>query len=113
MTPEERSEYMKRYRAEHREELNANRRYYYKKHKKQIIAQNYKSGKKWRAANQERLKQYRKKYYEEHKNDPEFMKRRNASSQRWIEKNREKFNAYQREYRRKRRAMEKGGIEEK
>ena len=59
--------------------------------------------KKYAAANREQGKQY----YAEHKDDPEYKAKRGANYKRWREKNKDKWNAYQREYRRKR----KGGTE--
>ena len=105
MTKEERAEYMKKYRKEHREELNANRRYYYKRNKEKIKEQNKPSNRVYRESHREELKAYSKAYYASHKDDPEFKKKAYESEKRSIEKNREKWNAYYREYR-KRKALE-------
>ena len=90
MTKEERKEYMKKYRQEHREQINANRRY-------------------WAAQNLERYREYNRRnskaYYERHKDDPEFKAKCKESSKRWVENNRDRWNAYQTE-RYKRKAIE-------
>ncbi len=87
MTKEERKVYMKKYRQEHREQINANRRY-------------------WAAQNIERYREYNRRnahaYYEKHKDDPEFKAKLKEASKKWVEKNRERNRAYQRErYRQK------------
>ena len=51
MTKEERAAYMKKYRAEHREEIRANNRY-------------------WKAHNKDRVRETAKKCYERRKDDP-------------------------------------------
>jgi hypothetical protein len=52
----------------------------------------------------EKAREYGKKYYAEHKDDPEYKAKRNANTKRWIAENRDRWNAYRREYRRKRKA---------
>ena len=79
-TKEERAAYMKKYREEHREELNANRRYNRQRHP-------------------ERAKAVSKAYYERHKNDPEYKKRAKENTKRWIANNRDYWNAYCKDYR--------------
>lgn len=82
MTKEERAEYHKKYREEHREQINANQRY-------------------WRKHNPEKVKKQAKKdnakAYEKRKNDPEFKAMQNQRWKKWYDNNRDKFNAYCRE----------------
>lgn len=82
MTKEERAEYQKRYVAEHREEINANARYRYKKNPEVMDKQHKRM----------------KAYYEKHKNDPEYKAKQKERYKRWHEKNREQINAKKREY---------------
>jgi hypothetical protein len=100
-TKEYRAEYMKKYREEHREQLKANRRYYYQRNKKNILQPNPKAAEE----NNVRVK----RHYHSHKHDPEFKKKRNERVKRWIDNNRDRWNAYQREYYRKRKALEGQG----
>ena len=113
MTKEERAEYMKKYRKEHREQINANQRYYYKHRKEELIEKNRKRSKEYYYANKEKQSEYMKKYYAEHKDDPEFMKQKRRTFERWLNNNRDRYNAYQREYQRechrKRKALEVQG----
>ena len=83
MTKEELAEYHKKYREEHREQINANKRYWYKRNPEKAKAQ---------------AKRDNAKAYAKHKNDPERMAKRRESTKRWREKNRDKWNAYCREY---------------
>lgn len=81
MNKEEKAAYMKKYREEHLEEIKANRRYWYRQ-------------------NKERVKQYNKTYYETH----------GATCQaKWLEKNRDKWNAYMREYRKRKKLERSAG----
>lgn len=96
MTEEERkAEYMRKYRAEHREEINANARYW-KSHNKEKVNE-YQRRYKQTLEGREKNRMASKAYYDRNKNDPEFMAKKRANAQRWIENNRERFNAYQRE----------------
>jgi NAD+--asparagine ADP-ribosyltransferase len=65
MNPEERGAYMKKYREDHREEINARKRKYYADHKEE---QNKKALEYYMAHREEILAQ-RKKYYAEHKEE--------------------------------------------
>lgn len=82
MTKEELAEYQKKYREEHRAQINANKRY-------------------WRKHNPEKAKVQAKKdnakAYEKCKNDPKYKAKRNEYAKRWRENNRDKWNAYCRE----------------
>lgn len=75
--------------------------------------QNRKKGRIYRARyvekHPEAVRDQLSRYYEKHKDDPEFKAKRADICARWQEKNRDKWNAYQREYRRNRKA--KGGTE--
>lgn len=82
-TKEERAEYMKRYRQEHREELNASKRYRYRLNLERERA---------------RSRANAKIFYENHKNDAEFKRKRNENVKKWEAKNRERRNALQRAY---------------
>ena len=97
-TKEYRTEYMRKWRAEHREEM----REYYKQYRIKHFwdIKYYKSP-------PEKRKIYNKTYYEKHKNDEEFKKRSRECYKRWREKNRDKWNAYQREQKAKKRAEER------
>lgn len=59
MTKEERAAYMKKYRVEHREEINANRRYYYSRNKERFKSY-YQKGK---AKYRERWNAYQRARY--------------------------------------------------
>ena len=83
-TKEYRAEYMKKY----REQIKANRRYYYERHK---------------GANAPSSA-----YHALHKDDIIYKKKNRERVKRWREKNRDKYNAYFREYR-KRKALEEQG----
>lgn len=50
------------------------------------------------------IRERNKRYYAEHKDDPEYKAKHNELSKKWVEENRDRWNAYQREYRRKRKA---------
>jgi hypothetical protein len=82
MTKEERREYMRNYRAENREQINANKRYWLKRNPEKVKAQ---------------AKKDNAKAYEKCKNDPERMAKRREATKRWQENNRDKWNAYCRE----------------
>ena len=73
MTKEERAVYMRRYRAEHREQINANRRYWYKQNRKLH-------------PKKEKVKLTPTEY-----------------QRMWYEKNRNRWNAYQNQYQKARR----------
>lgn len=81
-TKEYRAEYMKNYRAENRDQINANKRYWLKHNPEKVKAQ---------------AKKDNKKFYEKHKNDPKYKARNAESTKRWRENNRDKWNAYCRE----------------
>lgn len=105
-TKEYRAEYMKKWREENKEQIKANRRYYYQHHKEKILEQNNPSGIAYRNLHREEINTKAKEWYYSHKNDPEFKKKAYANTKRWIENNRDKWNAYYREYKRKRKALE-------
>lgn len=87
-TKEERAEYMKRYRQEHREELNASKRYWYRLNLER---------------ERERSRANAKIFYETHKDNTEFKQKRCENVKNWIANNRERHNANQRKcYARKR-----------
>ena len=88
---EEKREYFRKYREEHRDELNAYRRNRYSSEP------DYKAKKAVEC----------KAWYEKHKNDPEFIAKRKAYHDKWLNENRDKWNTYNRE---RRRAL-KGGAE--
>lgn len=85
MTKEERAEYMKKWRADHREQVNEYRREYYK----------FEKGRKAPSS----------VYHELHKHEPEYKRKNCVRVARWQKKHREQWNAYMREYR-KRKAIE-------
>ena len=59
----------------------------------------------WKANNPEKLKEYsRRRYHEKLKHNPEVMAKRAAYHAEWQKENKDKWNAYVREYRRKKRA---------
>ena len=78
-TKEYRAEYMKKYREKNREQINANKRYWLKRHP-------------------ERASEDSRKYYEKHKGDPKYKAQRNEAYKRWRDNHRDEWNAYQREY---------------
>lgn len=82
MTKEERAAYMRKWHAEHREQINANRRYNYA-HNPEI---------------KEKEKAWHKAWREKHKNDPEYKAKMRENTKRWRENNREYWNAYVRDY---------------
>lgn len=90
-TKEQRAEYMKRYRQENRERINANQRYWYRIHLEQ---------------ERERSRADSKTYYDKHKDEDTFKQRRYAAVKKWIANNREKYNDYQREYQKRRRTTD-------
>ena len=100
-TKEERAEYMKKYLEEHREQIKANRRYWHEHNRERVKRVN----KAYKDAHQDEMREYLKKYYEVHKNDPDFKDKQKRWHDKWIENNRDKWNAYCREYR-KRKALE-------
>lgn len=93
-TKEERAEYMKKYRQEHREELNASRRYWYRLNLERERARSRANG---------------KIFYERHKDDAEFKRKKNEVSKKWEANNRERRNALQRKYY----AKKKGATDER
>lgn len=90
-TKEYRAEYMKRYRQENRELINASKRY-------------------WRRLNREkeraRARVNFKNYYDRHKDEDTFKQKQYDAFKKWVANNREKYNAYQREYRKRRRTSD-------
>lgn len=58
----------------------------------------------YRKAHKEEVRRNEKRYRERHKNEVEYKARATANVYRWREKNREHYLAYQREYRRKKKA---------
>lgn len=99
MTKEERAEYMRKYRAEHREEIKACRREHYIKSILNGTLKDY-------PKDPEKVREYNKAYYQRHKQEirEKYKEARKEATKRWIENNRDKWNAYQREYQRNRRA---------
>lgn len=90
-TKEERAEYMKQYRKEHREELNASKRYWYRLNLTRERARSRANG---------------KIYYEKHKDDADFKQRNYANYKRWVANNRLHNNEYQRKYLARKRGLE-------
>ena len=78
MTKEELAEYQKKYREEHREQINANKRYWYKR-------------------NRDKVREYQREYHKKRKDEPEYKAKRKESVKRYRENNRDKFNASCRE----------------
>ena len=105
MTKEERAEYMKKYRAEHKEEIYITRKRWSMKNQERID----KAQKEYAEAHREEIrayhKAYRKDYYNKHKDDADFKENRKIYRDNWLKLNRNKWNDYQREYQRKRRAL--------
>ena len=96
-TKEERVAYMKAYRKEHREEIREYNRRYRIKHF---------WDRKYYPVDPEIQRQRFKAYYKKHKHEEAFKQRNKENQAQWRERNREKFNAYHREYYRKRKALE-------
>ena len=80
-TKEQRAEYMKKYRQENREQLNASRRYWYRLNLERERA---------------RSRACYKSYYEKHKDEADFKQKRYKVVKNWIANNREHYNAKQR-----------------
>ena len=78
-TKEEKLEYFKRYRQEHKAEISQSLKYYRKIHKDKF-------------------------------NSPEYKAKIKEASKRWVANNREKYNAYHREYRRKRKELQNATV---
>ena len=94
MTQDERREYMRNYRAENRDQINANKRYWYMRNPEKAKAQ---------------AKKDNAKAYAKHKNDPEYKAKRNEYAKRWRENSRDKYNAYYRKYYRQKKLAERSG----
>jgi hypothetical protein len=119
MTKEEKAAYMKKYREEHLEEINANRRYWYRQNKERVKQYNktyYEAHRTTPPRPKRTWDETRdahrvvcKKYYEKNKNDPEFKAMLRASQAKWLEKNRDKWNAYLREYRKRKKLERSAG----
>ncbi len=60
----------------------------------------------WEANNPEKVKAIGRKQYERRKNDPEYIKKTRAYHAQWQRDNKDKWNAYCREWRKKRREAE-------
>ena len=90
MTKDERREYMRNYRAENRDRINANKRY-------------------WLKRNPEKVKAQAKKDYQKHKDDAEYKAKQYKAWKRWHESHKEQFNAYQREYYQRKKLAERSG----
>ena len=90
MTKDERREYMRNYRAENRDQINANKNY-------------------WRKRNPEKVKAHAKKAYEKHKDDPEYKAMKNQNFKRWRNNHRAEYNAYQRAYYQRKKLAERSG----
>jgi hypothetical protein len=88
-TKEKRAEYMKKYRQEHREELNASNRYRYRLNLERERAKSRANG---------------KIFYDRHKDDVEFKRKKNEVTKKWLANNRERRNAIQRAYYARKRA---------
>ncbi len=83
---EERKKYLKEYRKTHREQIDA-------------------STARWRAKNLDHMRETARKYYQEKvKNDPELKAKRAAYHAKWQRENKAKWNAYNKEYRAKKRS---------
>lgn len=100
-TKEQRAEYNKRYKEEHKEEIYLRRKRYQMENYERIKKQN----KEYAEANREKCRAYGKAYYHAHKNDADFKERQKISRDYWMKNNRDKWNAYCRGYR-KRKALE-------
>jgi hypothetical protein len=88
-TKEERAEYMKRYRQENRERINASKRYWLRLNRERERARSRKDS---------------KNYYDRHKDEADFKQKKCAAVKNWVANNRERWNAYQREYKKRKRA---------
>lgn len=87
----------KKYYAEHCEEIKAHRREYYQNNKEKELSANRER----RKAHPEYSRKYAKEYYANNKDDPEFKRKQAENHAKWRKENREKWNAYRREYYRK------------
>lgn len=85
MTKEEHSEYMRRYRIENRDQINAYRREHYKKNKEKIL---------------ERQKKF-EITHPTYRKTPEYKAKNAACHKKWVQENREHLRVYQREWYRK------------
>lgn len=63
----------------------------------------------WKENNPDRVKAYAKKQYERKKQDPDYIARERAYHAKWQRENKDKWNAYCREWRRKKKAGETNG----
>lgn len=113
-TKEERAEYMRKWREEHREEIRASRRYYYKRNREKVLAANRPSNIAYRNLHREELNAKQRAYYAAHKDDPVFKRKAYENTKRWIENNRDKWNERQREYKKRKALAEiNAALEEK
>ena len=101
---EERADYMKKYRKENRDQINSNRRYYYRQNREyEIFRQNEylkehpEVRKKWIDKNKDKVRAYQREYKREH---PEIHEN-------WLSNNRERWNEYQRKYKKEQRERRK------
>lgn len=104
-TKEYKAEYAKKYNEEHQEQIKANRRYWYEHNRERVKRVN----KAYRDSHPDKVRECIKKYYEAHKNDPDFKEKQKQYNKKWLDNNREKYNAYQREYRKRKAFEELGG----
>ena len=89
---------MRRYREEHREEIRA---YHHEWYLKSVLNGTFK----YSTPTPEKQRENSKRYYDKHKHEEAFKQMHRDANRAWREKNREKWNAYYREYR-KRKALE-------
>ena len=100
MTKEEKKEYNKQYKKEHKEEIKETRKKYNEEHKEEIKE----TRKKYNEEHKEEIKETRKKYHEEHKEEEkEYRKNRKKEmkkcSKKYHEEHKEERNEYNRQYR--------------
>ena len=92
----------------------------------ELKANHAESMRKWKAANKEKLAEYQRRYYKAHKQRILETRKANPNTKayskkwaeenrekiadthrRWLKENRDRWNAYQREYHRNKKALEK------
>lgn len=103
-------EYNKKYREEHRAELREYRKRYYheNKEKERASKKRYYSN----PENHEKVRENARLYYQQIKNDPEYIAKNRAKHAKWQRENKDEFNAYKREYRKRKRLEAKNNATE-
>ena len=101
---EKRADYMKKWREENREQISANRKYYYLQNREHELARQNEYRKEhpevynnWVDKNRDRVRAYQREYNRSH---PEIHEN-------WLSNNRERWNEYQREYKKEQRERRK------